>query len=67
MIMSNESPYLTEREAMIKLLKKEVDLLWEDYTNVKDTICRTKIKAIFDQKESQYYLLLREEYQNANR
>lgn len=46
---------------MIKLLKEELNLLWNDYQKVTDTICKMKIKKVFEQKESQLYIILKEE------
>ena len=46
---------------MIKLLKEELSLLWNDYQKVTDTICKIKIKKVFEQKESQLYIILKEE------
>lgn len=56
-----ESPYWKERKMIIKLLEEELDLLWDDYLKVTDIICKMKIKSLFDQKESQLYVILKEE------
>ena len=61
MIILKESQYWKEREVMIKLLKEELNLLWNDYQKVTDTICKMKIKKVFEQKESQLYIILKEE------
>ena len=61
MIILKESLYWKERRMIIKLLEEELDLLWDDYLKVTDVICKMKIKSLFDQKESQLYVILKEE------
>lgn len=58
--MSNENQYLKERKALIQMLSEEITLLWHDYQNITDNICRIKVKTIFDKKESQLYKVLQE-------
>lgn len=42
------------------MLSEEIVLLWYDYQNITDNICRIKVKTIFDKKESQLYKVLQE-------